>query len=75
MKEWILQNWQLCATVGLSVINFLITLFVHSKSKARISGLEDASASTTYDISQIVEFNELLIKLIQKGKENSEKKD
>lgn len=62
--DWLIENWQLIASVVLALVNFIITLLVHRTSTHRITDLNSNANKTVLDLSQIVDFNNHLIEIL-----------
>lgn len=75
MAEFILDHWQLLASVVLALFNLVLTLAVHAVSTSRFKG---ASPSSTADALQaILEANSAILEVLNaKGdKQKGEQKD
>lgn len=67
--DWLLDNWQLIASVVLACINLILTLCVHSSSRNRINALEDKNGNGIPDqIEELVQINKELLEKLKNEK-------
>lgn len=67
--DWLLDNWQLIASAGLALANFLLTLLVHRSSGKRISKLEDTNGDGVPDqIEELIQINKDLLEKLKNEK-------
>ena len=69
MLEFIQEHWQLLVALVLSVVNFIITLCVHSRSSSKIKGLSttttEANASVAEALLSVVSISKELVNEIE----------
>lgn len=67
--DWLLDNWQLLASVGLALANLFLTLLVHGFSRNRINKLEDKDGNGIPDqIEELIQINKQLLEKLKDAK-------
>ena len=73
MEEFIFEHWQLIASLGAALLNFLFALIVHKRSSGKIAKLKDTEAAVDDALFTVQDKLHALLSSIQE--ELNEKKD